>query len=133
MVIFCKNLGGGARPISGPHVAADPLEIQILARIKLKKSQATAGGMEEAGTAGSCLFSKRGGVGGDGFVLRSREGKGKKTVYGNTIHRAVRETSTNQKPKQVLIRSQPSRQIKRGSVLKLIFPELSGPKIMQSM
>lgn len=118
-------------------MAADPLEIQILARIKLKKSQATAGGMEEAGRQALVSSQKEvcvcGGGGGNSFVLRSREGKGKKTVYGNTIHRAVRETSTNQKPKLVLIRSQPSRQIKRGSVLKLIFPELSGPKIMQSM
>lgn len=41
--------------------------------MKGKKSQTTAGGIEESGTAGSCLFSKRGGEG-----LRTskrREGK----------------------------------------------------------
>lgn len=106
-------------------MAADPQEIQTLPRIKRKKSQATAGGMEEAGMAGTCLFSKRGGMA--SFFVQE-EGEGKKTVY--IIHRAVRETSTNQKPKPLLIQSQPSRQIKRSSVLKLIFPELSGPKIM---
>lgn len=56
-------------------MAANPqnLEAQTTARIKLKKSQATAGGIEESGTASSCLFSKRGGK------KLQREGKKNKT------------------------------------------------------
>lgn len=108
-------------------MAANPqnVQAQTTARLKPKKSQATAGGMEESGTAGSCLFTKR-----ERQKLQ-REGKEDKTsIEIPYTELAGRRRAMEKKSKPILIQFQPSRRIKRDSILKLIFPEFSGPETM---
>lgn len=121
---------GPLSPFWGPFVAANPQNVPAQTTVRLKpkkkkKKQATAGGIEEPGMAGSCLFSKR-----EGQKLQ-REGKEDKTsIEIPYTELAGRWRGMEKKSKPDLIHFQPSRRIKRDSILKLIFPEFSGPKTM---
>lgn len=71
-------------------MAANPqnVQAQTMAILKLKKSQLTAGGIEESGMAGSCLFSKR-----EAEASGRREGR--QDINRNTIYRVGRKTARN--------------------------------------